>query len=154
MIQYKTWLSPRRRWRMPWSASEVNGMWGDLCKQRSEALHEEGVWGELLCWYCVRIQSRADLVVCDGKSNNSSEYGAFGSSNKCFFNDSHASTLDCSYRSAFNSSFSSTLDGSFSSALNESFSNTLNQMTEVHTLSPTEAHSMLHTHKEIITLRV
>ena len=37
---------------------------------------------------------------------------------------------------------------------NESFSSTLNQMTEVHTLSATEAHSMLPTHKEIITLRV
>ena len=84
-------------------------------------------------------------------------YGAFCFPNKSSFNESHASTQDCSYantvkkhkyydRSASNSSFSS--------ALNESFSSTLNQMTEVHTLSPTEAHSMLPTHKEIITLRV
>ena len=63
----------------------------------------------------------------------SSQYEAFGLSNKSSFDEFHVSTHDCSYgstlkyydRSAFNSSFSSTLNASFSSTLNRSVENSI-----------------------------
>ena len=69
------------------------------------------------------------MVVCHWKPDDSSQYGALSSSNKSSFDETHASTLDCSNgssygstlkyydRSAFNSSFSSTLNESLSSTL-------------------------------------
>ena len=103
--------------------------WAILCRKR--------VGVRLLDKMCFEFEARADLVVYRWKLDDSSQYGAFSSSNKSSFDETHASTLDCSNgssygstlkyydRSAFNSSFSSTLNASFSSTLNMSVENSI-----------------------------